>query len=210
MLSTLLLEQVRIKTQTTETDVLHQNLVANASRQSDREMSASECVGNMFLIMCSIHTYDGSQLFQDGLQEIGISLWAVKDCLKLQLLFEKWVNNSNTIEDVSKACSHVSVPRTDGHGWNIPRMHSLAKMVYNMKQFGCGKNFSGQTGERALKSIVKKHAQQTQRWVDVFASQCADQQFESSVYERAYNDIKHFFGENYSKANSSEGHTLIM
>ena len=35
--------------------------------------------------------------------------------------------------------------------------------------------------------MVKDHAQQTQRRVNVFASQCADREFESSVYEYAYN-----------------------
>ena len=208
-------------------DVLHQNLVADSSRQSDRDMprmssrngvtdgtkmSASERVGNMFLILCLLHTQDGKQLFADGLDDIGVSLRAIKDCLKLQLSFEKWVNNSNSIEDVWKASSQVSdlicaiktcFPRTDGHGWNIPKMHSLSKMIYNIQRFGCAGNFSGQTGERALKSVVKDHAQQTQRRVNVFASQCADREFESSVYEYAYNDIKHLFGKNYCKATSS-------
>jgi len=32
-----------------------------------------------------------------------------------------------------------------------------------MKQFGSANNFLGQIGERALKSMVKDHAQQTQR-----------------------------------------------
>jgi len=55
-------------------------------------------------------------------------------------------------------------------------MHSLAKMLHYMKQFGSANNFLGQIGERALKSMVKDHAQQTQRRVNVFASQCADRE----------------------------------
>ncbi len=70
-------------------DVLHQNLVVDSSRQSDQDMpwmsycngvtdgtkmSASERVGNMFLILSLMHTYDGSQLFTDGLKDIDISL----------------------------------------------------------------------------------------------------------------------------------------
>jgi hypothetical protein len=50
-------------------------------------------------------------------------------------------------------------------------MHSLAKMLHYMQQFGSANNFSGQIRERALKSMVKDHAQQTQRRVNVFASQ---------------------------------------
>ncbi len=35
-------------------------------------------------------------------------------------------------------------------------------MLHYMQQFGSAKIFSGQIGERALKSMVKDHAQQTQ------------------------------------------------
>ena len=63
-------------------------------------------------------------------------------------------------------------------------------MIHYMLKFGKAKNFCGQVGERVLKTVVKNHAQQTQRRVNVFASQCADRQFESSVYKYAYDDIQ--------------------
>jgi len=73
-------------------------------------------------------------------------------------------------------------------------MHSLAKMLHYMQQFGIANNFSGQIGGRALKSMVKDHAQQTQRQVNVFASQCADREYESTVLNHANNDVKHLLG----------------
>ncbi len=42
--------------------------------------------------------------------------------------------------------------------------------------------------------MVKDHAQQTQRRVNVFASQCADREYESTMYNHAYNDVKHLLG----------------
>ena len=42
--------------------------------------------------------------------------------------------------------------------------------------------------------MVKDHSQQTQQWVNVFASQCADREYELSVFKHAYNDIKHLLG----------------
>jgi hypothetical protein len=42
-------------------------------------------------------------------------------------------------------------------------MHSLSKMTHYMKHFGKAKNFSGQVGERILKSIAKDHSTKTQR-----------------------------------------------
>jgi hypothetical protein len=42
--------------------------------------------------------------------------------------------------------------------------------------------------------MVKDHAQKTQPQVNVFASQCADREYESTVYNHAFSDIKHLLG----------------
>ena len=52
-------------------------------------MTASERVGNMFMLLCVIHTKDGQAIFCGGLNAEVISLTAFKDCIKLQLSFEK-------------------------------------------------------------------------------------------------------------------------
>jgi hypothetical protein len=64
-------------------------------------------------------------------------------------------------------------PREEGWGWNLPKMHAFAKMPSNILKFGSSNNFSGNRGERALKGIVKYHADKTQRRPDKFAEQCA-------------------------------------
>lgn len=202
-------------------DVLHQNLVKDASLQSERDMprtsdrngvtdgtkmSASERVGNLFLLLCAMHTETGKGLFATGCSESGITLQQMKDCLKLQLGFEQWVNDSNALPDIDRAQPlladliiriKTSFPRSTGNQWCLPKIHSLSKMLHYMRNFGKAKNFSGQVGERVLKSIVKDHAQQTQRRVNVFASQCAEREFESFVIQYAYNDISNCFGEQY-------------
>jgi len=204
-------------------DILHQNIVKWAGLQSEQDMprtsdrngitdgtkmSASERVGNMFVLLCAMHTDVGKELFSEGCQLSGISLQQLKGCLKLQLGFEKWVNDSNTTQDVDRAtprlaelitCIKTSFPRQDGNGWSLPKMHSLSKMLHYMSKFGKAKNFSGQVGERVLKSIVKDHAQQTQRRVNVFASQCAQREFETFVLKYAYNDVAHYFGELFQR-----------
>ncbi len=204
-------------------DILHQNIVKWAALQSEQDMprtsdrngitdgtkmSASERVGNMFVLLCAMHTDVGKEIFSDGCQMSRISLQQIKDCLKLQLGFEKWVNDTNTIEDVHRATPllaelitriKTSFPRQDGNGWLLPKMHSLSKMLHYMSKFGKAKNFSGQVGERVLKSIVKDHSQQTQRRVTVFASQCAQREFESFVHKYAYNDVAHCFGEHFQR-----------
>jgi hypothetical protein len=194
-------------------DTLHQNMVRDALSQSERDMpcmsdrngitdgtkmSASKRVGNMFILLCAIHTHAGAELFCSGCTVCDVSLDDMKRCLKLQLGFEVWVNQSNSIDDVKKASLIVAqlimlikraFPRQSGNGWCIPNLNSLAKMTHYMLQFGKAKKFCGQVGERVLKHVVKNHAQQTQRRVNVFATQCAERQFESAVYEYAYNDM---------------------
>lgn len=212
-------------------DILHQNLVHFGSQQSERDMprtsdrngvtdgtkmSASERVGNMFLLLCAMHTKQGRELFADGCYNSGVSLRQIQDCIKLQLGFEKWVDDSNTIAEVERATDlvaelinriKISFPRTAGNQWNIPKMHSLSKMIHYMLQFGKAKNFSGQTGERVLKSIVKDHAQRTQRRVNTFASQVANREFEAFVLEYAFDDIRDLLGEDYCRKEnvSSDG-----
>ena len=59
------------------------------------KMTASERVGNMFMLLCAIHTNDGRDIFCEGLGAAGISWSAIKDCIKLQLSFEKWDKQLN-------------------------------------------------------------------------------------------------------------------
>ena len=99
----------------------------------------------------------------------------------MYLLFKRWVNEPHLQREVQKSekllgnlitLIKTCFPRTDGNDWNIPKMHALAKKPKNMLKFGNANSFCGQIGERALKGIVKDHAQQTQQRPDLFAQQC--------------------------------------
>jgi hypothetical protein len=41
----------------------------------------------------------------------------------------------------------------------LTKMLAFAKIPHNMQKFGLANNFSGNIGERALKGIVKDHAE---------------------------------------------------
>ena len=72
------------------------------------KITASERVGNMFMFFCVSHTKDGRGIFSKGLDAEGISPKAFKDCIKLQLSFEKWVDDSNSIIEVCGASDLLS------------------------------------------------------------------------------------------------------
>ena len=71
-------------------------------------MTASERVGNMFILLCAIHTKDGCGIFLEGLKGYRIAQTAFTDCMKLQLSFEKWVDDSSSIIDVCGASELLS------------------------------------------------------------------------------------------------------
>ena len=104
--------------------------------------------------------------------------------------------------EVDGACGVVSevilkiqfyFPRTtDSQGYNIPKMHALAKMIDYIVLFGSAMNFYGGPGEASHKSFVKAPGLKTQRRVSEFASQVAEQYYNMMVARKAcaYVDIR--------------------
>jgi hypothetical protein len=98
-----------------------------------------------------------------------ISLKKIKNCLKLYLSFECWVNEPHPRSQVKQSLKALGIlinltkecfPRDEGWGWNLPKMHAFAKMPHNMLKFGLANHFSSNIGERALKGIFKDYAMQ--------------------------------------------------
>jgi hypothetical protein len=73
-------------------------------------------------------------------------------------------------------------------------MHAFAKMPHNMLKFGSANNFSGNIGERALKGIVKDHAETKQRRPDKFAEHCAICEYECNFIKYVMTDISSQIG----------------
>ena len=191
-------------------DDLHRQLVKDAQRQSERDfprmsvrngitdgtkMCGSERVGNAFILLCLFYTRRGQELIATYRP---VSMNSYKECLKLYLSFDRWVNEPHTRREVQNSARllgelitliKLCFPRTDGHGWNIPKMHAFAKMPHNMLKFGSANNFCGQIGERALKGIVKDHAQRTQQRPDTFAQQCALREYETNLLRYVMSEI---------------------
>ena len=74
-------------------------------------------------------------------------------------------------------------------GVELTQNACLAKIPHNMLKVGSGNKFSGNIGERALKGIVKNHAEKTQRGPDKFAEQCARSKYEINVIKYVMTDI---------------------
>ena len=158
--------------------MLHQNMGHDSTRQSERDeprkfhrdglcdgtkMTAMERIGNLHELLVLTYTQSGYYIIKPILRKHRITISKWRDCIKLQLSFEKWVHDHNHIEDVQNAqplvVNMISIiqscfPRSTGNGWNIPKMHILTRMIPNMLKFGAAEVFSGQHGERFIMSVV--------------------------------------------------------
>jgi hypothetical protein len=79
---------------------------------------------------------------------------------------EEWFHDARPKEEVRRARPAVWMvmediqwyfPRSeDSHGYRIPKMHGLAKMIDYMTLFGSAINFYGGPGEASHKNFVNK------------------------------------------------------
>ncbi len=167
------------------------------------KMCGSEQVGNCFVLLCVMHTHSGQKLMWKEMKDRKISPPKIKNFLKLYLLFECWANEPHPRSQVEQSLKALGIlinlikecfPRDEGWRWNLPKMHAFAKMPHNMLKFGSANNFSGNIGKRALKGIVKDHAEKTQRQPDKFDKHCAIYQYESNVIKYVMTDISSQIG----------------
>ncbi len=104
------------------------------------------------------------------------------------------MNESHPRYQINRSCKLLGDLITLIKECYLPKLHTFTKMPHYMLKFGSVNNFSGQIGERALKSIVKDHTERTQRQPDNFAEQCAAQEYESNVIKYVMTDLRHQLG----------------
>ncbi len=205
-------------------DDLHRCLVINAERQSKRDfphmsirngitdgtkMGSAERVGNCFVLLSVMHTYLGKELMATKMKQMTIPMRGFINCLKLYLAYERWVTEPHSRAQVCRSYKLLGelitmikqcFPRGEGWGRNLPKMHAFAIMPSNIMKFGSANNFSGNIGERALKGIVKDHADKTQRRPDKFAEQCAIREHEKNSIKYVMTDMSNSLGASKSCA----------
>ena len=148
---------------------------------------SSERKGNLFRFMCIAHTTIGRNVLQNSLNLSDVNWKKFILFLKMYMAMEEWFHDCNDKEEVKKSRGEISkvltmlqrfFPRGNNtNGYNIPKLHGMAKMQNYILLFGSGMNFYGGPGEAAHKTFVKSAGQKTQRRVSEFASQTAKQYY---------------------------------
>ncbi len=115
----------------------------------------------MFLLLCTAHTLERSEILHKGLQYSQHKWVKWLKFLKLYLSMEEWFHNSNDKVEVDNAKPLIGkvlqilqavFPREDKtNGYCIPKMHGMTKFEPYMKRYGGAINFYGGQGEAAYK-----------------------------------------------------------
>ena len=106
-------------------------------------MGCNEMVGNFLMLLCTIHTTGGIQIMKPGWEMNNTTQRKFKNCMKLQLGFQKWIHEFNGKPEVDNAYPLVAelitmikhyFPRKEGNGWKIPKMHALAILLHYVQK----------------------------------------------------------------------------
>ena len=136
--------------------------------------------------------------------------------MRQYLALEDWFHCANKKTEVMNARQKIgrvlkvmqtTFPRGENtNGYNIPKMHGMAKMVDYICLYGSAINFFGGPGESSHKQFVKSPGLKTQRRVSEFASQVAKQHYHVMVSHHVY---KSCVGETRAD-NNNGGERVIM
>ena len=188
---------------------LHRQLARNSERDYPRgatvsglmskaRIGAEQRRGNLFRMLCVIHTTAVKQPLSKILIENNITMRNISDFLKLYISMESWFHDNNLKEKVKQArpmIAHViqsfskMFPR-GGQGWHLSKVHGLTKIQHYITEFGAAINFHGGRGEANHKWLVKDTGHNTQKRAAEFTSQCASQAYQRFVVGRAFANVE--------------------
>ena len=180
---------------------IHHALARNSSRDIPRgtdrspllgakSLTGSEVTGNLFRLLCVLHTQFAVSEVIPVLKAGGIDVQKLRACLTLYLCMEKWFHDTNSQEEVRRASTLVgdvitmikeTFPRKTGNGWHLPKVHGLTKFTHHMCRYGSAINFFGGIGEHNHVSFVKKTGRNTQKRIGSFVSQLSLRYYETHI-----------------------------
>ncbi len=98
---------VRDAEQQSERDFPHMSIQNGIT--DGTKMCESKQIGNCFVLFCVMHTYSGQKLMCKEMKDRTISLKKFKNCLKLYLLFECWVNQPHPRSQVKQSSAALGI-----------------------------------------------------------------------------------------------------
>jgi hypothetical protein len=78
-----------------------------------------------------------------------------------------------------------NLPRLEGNGWKIQKLHEMLHLPDDIHRFGCPRNWDAGPGERSLKYFAKHPATTCQQRKDVFLGQVCSRLHETALIRTA-------------------------
>ena len=152
----------------------------NKGATENAKQGATENIGNVLALVLLSYTESGQALFRRNGLGGGHVHWSMVYPIVLFLTSLGWMHSDIPKEEIDpsrtflgKIMQDIKIffNRTEGQGWDIPKLHAYLQMPDYIRWFGNGINFYGGFGERGHITYVKDNAQQTQRQSSTFLEQ---------------------------------------
>ena len=82
------------------------------------------------------------------------------------------------------------MPRVDGQGWNITKVHELLHIIFDISEYGAHNNVNSDKCESSHKELIKKPAKQAQRRESTLDQSLANRQVDRLIIDKAYGYVK--------------------
>ena len=123
----------------------------------NNKVGCDEIFGNWAILLLMTYTSRGESIMKGGIQMEGVNYKKLQQCIKLQLAWEKWTHQDQSMKEVEFGLPVVTgnmldlvkkcFPRPEKQGYNLSKFHEMCLIPYCMKQLGSARYFSGQMGE---------------------------------------------------------------
>jgi hypothetical protein len=129
-----------------------------------------------------------------------LPLWELCEILERLLVFHAFYKRGAPYDWIDPAAQESKIrlmgrqmmdmivrglPRADGNGWKIQKLHELLHMASDMSQFGCPQNYDAGPGESSLKTWAKFPARTAlKQGAVIFSDSVARRLHESACFSR--------------------------
>ena len=165
--------------------------------------------GNFFAFTLLMHTTHCEEVMKPHFEDRNISFAKMRETCQILIAWDRFLLDANerwmyddgmhgTLLLMKRIKKHFpkevrkkSQEKGNGsNGWHIVKFHVMFMVMANCLKFGSARVTHGGAAEKNHKFFVKRLAEETQRRLDTFASQIANNYFEHTILKKAYKKVR--------------------
>eukprot|EP00956_Cyclotella_meneghiniana_P035119 scaffold111633_cov21-Cyclotella_meneghiniana.AAC.1 len=141
------------------------------------KQGATENIGNVLALILLSYSHSGQELFVRNGVGGGNKGADMMNPLLLFLTSLAWMHSNVKKEEINPSLKYLSIimediknafERTEGQGWDVPKVHSYLQMPHYIRWYGNAVNYYGGFGERGHITWVKNNFENTRKQSDTF------------------------------------------